>query len=287
VLLAWACSGGDDAGDLGAVPTLLTAPAPTSSTSSTSTTTTVAVTTGAPDPTSSTTVATTPTTTAATDATVTPSDPGSLPEATSNTSVAGSLDPAPTSSTTPATEATSTTADIEPPPPSLTSTVPIPTAAQPPDTLGGQEVDFLLAPRAIAGLQFGASRATVLDRMVDLLGDPLQVVTLPNCSGGPGTALQWFNASVIITDRGLAYYVVGMNLADYGVNPVPGWHTATGLRVGDDWVRLETVYPQQISYGTPTDLATPFTVTAGADSGLRGQLESDVVDSVASGAPVC
>jgi hypothetical protein len=169
----------------------------------------------------------------------------------------------------------------------LASTVPIPTAAQPPATIGGEVVDFLLGPRAIAGLQFGASRTRVLERLRDLLGDPLGVVELPDCPGGPATALQWFNASVIITNRGLAYYIVGMDVADYGGNPIPGWHTATGLEVGADRAQLETVYPLQIAYGTPDPRFTPFTVTAGADSGLRGRLDGDVVDTVASGAPVC
>lgn len=290
-LFAAACSAGDDAVDGGAVPTLLTSPVQASSTSSsstTTTTTTVVVTASDPATTPPPTEATSSTSAQAPiDDTGTPSGPGAAPDPTADTTAPTAPDSSTSSSTTPATSATSSTADIEPPPPSLASTVPIPTAAQPPDTTGGGEDDFQLAPRAIAGLQFGASRSTVLDRLRDLLGDPLEVVTLPNCPGGPGTALQWFNLGVIITNRGLAYYIVGMNVADYEDKPVPGWRTTAGLRIGADRAQLDAVYPQQIAYGTPEGLVTRFTVTAGGDSGLKGQLEGDVVHTISSGAPIC
>jgi hypothetical protein len=183
--------------------------------------------------------------------------------------------------------ATSTTADIEPPPPSVTSTQPIPTAPQPPDTTGGSDADFLLAPKAIAGLQFGASQATVLSRLRTLLGDPLRVDTLAGCPGGPATALQWFNAAVIVTDRGLAYYQVVIDLDAYQDQPVPGWHTAAGLAVGADRAALEAAYPQQITYAEPTGLFTPFTVAAGADAGIGGRLEGEVVNTVSAGSTTC
>jgi hypothetical protein len=288
-LAAAACSGGDDAVEGDAVPTLLTAPVQASSTSSTSsstTTTTVAATATAttPPPTTATSSTTQP---APIGDTGTPSGPGAVPDATSSTAAPTLPATSTPASATPTSGATSTTADIEPPPPSVASTVPIPTAAQPPDTTGGQEVDFLLAPRAIAGLQFGASRATVLDRLSDLLGDPLDVVTLPECSGGPGTALQWFNLSVIVTTRGLGYYIVGMNVADYEDKPVPGWHTAAGLHIGGDRAQLDASYPGQIAYGTPSGIITPFTVTAGGDTGLNGQLEGDVLHTISSGTATC
>ena len=120
--------------------------------------------------------------------------------------------------------------------------------------------------------------------MRSLLGDPLRVDTLPACAG---TALQWFNASVIITDRGLAYYTVGMNFDDYQDKPIPNWHTAAGLTVGADRAALDAVYPLQITYGAPTGSFTPFTVTAGADAGLAGRLDGDVVGSVSAGTTTC
>jgi hypothetical protein len=169
----------------------------------------------------------------------------------------------------------------------VTSTAPIPTAPQPPDTIGGGEVDYLLAPKAITGLQFGASLTTVLERMRTLLGDPRRVDVLEDCPGGPATALQWFNAAVIVTDRGLAYYQVGMDFDDYADKPVPFWHTASGLVVGADRVALEAVYPQQITYGEPSGAFTPFTVSAGPDAGITGRLDGDVVDSVSAGATTC
>jgi hypothetical protein len=289
-LAAAGCSGGDDAVDGDAVPTLLTAPVQASSTSTSSSTTTTTVAVSATDP-----ATTPPPTTATSSSTVpapigdtgSPSGPGAAPDVTSSTAAPAPPDPSTPSSTTPTTAASSTTADIEPPPPSLASTVPIPTAAQPPDTTGGQDLDFLLAPRAIAGLQFGASRTTVLNRLSDLLGDPLRADTLPECAGGPGTALQWFNVSVIVTTRGLGYYIVGMNVADYADKPVPGWHTAAGLSIGGDRAQLEAVYPGQIAYGAPSGAITPFTVTAGGDTGLNGQLENDVLHTVSSGTATC
>jgi hypothetical protein len=289
VLAAAGCSGGDDTVDGDAVPTLLTAPVQASSTSTSSSTTTTTVAVSATDP-----ATTPPPTTATSSSTVpapngdtgSPSGPGAAP-VTSSTTAPALPDPSTPSSTTPTTAASSTTADIEPPPPSLASTVPIPTAAQPPDTTGGQDLDFLLAPRAIAGLQFGASRTTVLNRLSDLLGDPLRADTLPECAGGPGTALQWFNVSVIVTTRGLGYYIVGMNVADYADKPVPGWHTAAGLSIGGDRAQLEAVYPGQIAYGAPSGAITPFTVTAGGDTGLNGQLENDVLHTVSSGTATC
>lgn len=290
VLAAAACSGGDDTGGE-AVPTLLTAPIQTASTSTTSSTSPTVTST---DLGTSTTL---PTTTASSSTTVldstttgdagAPSGPGASTETTPSTPAPTAASDAGASSTAPPASATSSTADIEPPDPTIASTVPIPTVAQPPGTVGGSDPDYLLAPRAIAGLQFGASRTTVLNRMRTLLGDPTRVTELTECRGGPATALQWFNASVIVTDRGLSHYIVGMDFDSYGEAEVPGWHTAAGLQVGGDQAQLEAVYPGQITYGPATGTSTPFTLTSGADAGIGGRLTNGVLQSVSAGPTTC
>lgn len=271
-----ACSGGGAAGN-DPVPTLLTTPLP-SSTSSTSTvaptTTADAVTTVAGNGSTSSTSAST-TSTSLVAASTTTGAPGA------STSAAPTSPPGGASTSTSA--ATTTTLDIEPPPTTPAPTAPVPTAAQPPDTIGGREEDYLLTANSIVGLQFGASEATVLDRMTDLLGDPLTATPLRGCA----TAYQWFNLGVVVTDRGLAYYSVAMDYDLYGDAPIPNWHTSVDLAAGDDQVALEAAYPGQITYQPPSGALVEFAITSGADVGLEGALFNGVLQTLSAGVSSC
>lgn len=270
-----ACSGGGAAGN-DPVPTLLTTPLP----SSTSSTSTVAPTTTADAGTTVASTASTSSTTASTTST-------SLVAATTTGAPGGPTSAAPTpptgSASTSTSAATTTTLDIEPPPTTPAPTAPVPTAAQPPDTVGGREEDYLLTANSIVGLQFGASEATVLDRMTDLLGDPLSATPLRGCA----TAYQWFNLGVVVTDRGLAYYSVAMDYDLYGDAPIPNWHTSVDLAAGDDQVALEAAYPGQITYQPPSGALVEFAITSGADVGLEGALFNGVLQTLSAGVSSC
>ncbi len=212
------------------------------------------------------------------------------PELPGQTTAPGGI---PASSTTPGTTAstllpTATTADVEPSNAPLATNAPIPTSPEPPDTIGGTDADFLLGPRSVAGVQFGASIQTVLNRLTTLLGPPLTVQEdFADCANGTATAVQWYALGVIVTDRGLQYYTVGMATDMYEGLPVPGWHTSTGVTVGATTSQIQTAYPGQVTIGSSSGGFASFDITGGADAGLTGQLYNDSLQSLSGGSSEC
>jgi hypothetical protein len=285
------CSGDGSSTDTGAVPTLLTVAVDASSSTSSSTTPVVmsadtTATTVAPGP-SDATVApgatTLPTASTSSPGGSGPVQPGAStvpPTSTAGTSSASSI------GTTPA--ITTTTLDIEPAPAPITPPSPIVTTPEPPDTLGGTDSDYLMGATSLAGLQFGASQATVLTRMNKLLDDPLSSTTIAACAVGDAVAIQWFGVSVVLVDGKLVYYKVLLDLDQYEGLPVPGWRTAAGLAVGWDVQQLQAAYPDQVTVGAPEGGGySPFDVTAGSDAGMSGVALNGLLQSIEAGTTEC
>ena len=280
-LVAAACGGGSK--QEAATPTLLTVP-------DSSTTAGTAATTTSTAPAGEATADTQPTV----DSGAT-SDPSSSaptnPELPGQTTTPGAV-PVPSSTAPTATAgtvlATSTTVDIERPNPPLATSAPIATSPEPPTTIGGVDTDYLIGPRSVAGVQFGASMQTVLDRVSRLLGQPLTVQEgFAECANGTATAIQWYALGVIITDRGFQYFNVGMATDMYEGLPVPGWHTSAGVTVGAMTPQIQAAYPNQVAIDGGAGGFASFDVTGGADAGLSGQLFNDALQSLSGGSSEC
>jgi hypothetical protein len=289
IVVLTGCSGDGSSTDTGAVPTLLTVAVDVSSSTSSSTSLVLMsadATTVAPGPSDATVapvVTTLPAASTSSPGGSGPVQPGAstVPStSTASTSSAG------TTVTTPA--ITTTTLDIEPAPAPITTPSPIVTTPEPPDTLGGTDPDYLMGATSLAGLQFGASQATVLTRMNKLLDDPLSSTTIAACAVGDAVAIQWFGVSVVLVDGKLVYYKVLLDLDQYEGLPVPGWRTAAGLAVGWDVPQLQAAYPNQVTVGAPEGGGyAPFEVTAGSDAGMSGVALNGLLQSVEAGTTEC
>lgn len=271
LVLVAACGGGGSKRDA-AVPTLLTTPSSTVALdgSAGGSAPEEAGTDGVPEP----------VTGAIPDVTTVPPSP-EVTEQAGQTAAPG--DPAVTSTTT-----ASTQPDVEPSSPPPSTAAPIATSPQPPSTLGGTDADYLLGPRSVAGVQFGASTQTVLTRLTALLGAPRTVrENFADCANGSATAIEWYALGVIVTDRGLQYYTVGMATEMYDGLPVPSWHTAAGVTVGATMQQVQAAYQDQVTVGSSAGGFASFDITAGPDAGLSGQLYANALQSLTGGSSAC
>jgi hypothetical protein len=224
----------------------------------------------------------------ATDSTPAPGTAETVPGAGQTPSTGGApvstAAPTPTSGTIQPTQSTANVGTN----PTASANSPIVTSPAPPDTIGGTDTDFLLGPRSVAGVQFGASMPTVLSRLTSLLGAPLTVQeSFADCANGTATAVQWYALGVIVTDRGFQYYTVGMATDMYEGLPVPGWHTGAGVVVGATTEQVQAAYPNQVTMGEVSGGFASFDITAGADAGMSGQLFNGTLQSLAAGSSEC